>query len=102
MLTRPRSYFVFTCPPSRQSPWAASKRSRTVFGKPTILATAATLSAAAVMLSTADARAYRGYYGYAPGFLYAASYRHARHYGYGGRTYDYYRRDFQLRGRNGE
>jgi|HubBroStandDraft_6_1064221.scaffolds.fasta_scaffold1145289_2 hypothetical protein len=67
-----------------------------MFGKLAILATAATLSAAAVILSTADARAYRGYYGYAPGHHYFPRYR------YGGRTYDYYRRDFQLRGRNGE
>jgi len=70
-----------------------------MFGKLAILATAATLSAAAVMLSTADARAYSGYYGYAPGF-YAPSYRRTPRYG--GRIYDHYRRDFQLQGRNGE
>jgi hypothetical protein len=36
------------------------------------------------------------YYGYGYGYYGGAFPR------YGGRTYDYYRRDFQLRGRNGE
>jgi hypothetical protein len=88
---------------SFQRPGSSLNRSPEVmFGKMTILAVAATLSVAAATPYPVDAHAYWGYYGYAPGFVYAPHYLYApRYYSYGGRTYDYYRRDFQLRGRNG-
>jgi hypothetical protein len=82
--------------------WCNPKGAKLMSGKLTVFAIAATLSVPAVLLLDADARAFGGYYGYAPGFVHAPSYAYASYRSYGGRTYDYYRRDFQLQGRNGQ